>query len=113
MRRILILVALAAFLACSGDDTGTTDAKVTIDPAVAHEVVACDTASWQVANPGQPDGYTCERACQVYVTHSGPSCTVNCPGKPIPNQCQSTFEYEGLTGCCYGDGMPFKFCECQ
>jgi hypothetical protein len=105
-------LALLLLAACGDDSSGNADAN-TVEPAVAHEVIACDTASWQVANPGQPDGYTCERACAVYVQHTSPSCAAICPDKPIADQCQSTFDYMGLRGCCYGNGTPYKFCECE
>jgi hypothetical protein len=117
MFRHATLIAMFT-MACSGDGggggngSGSADAAVDADTAAAHEVVACDTASWQVAIPGLPDGYQCERACQVYEQPTGPACASDCGSFPSGS---STFDYEGLRGCCNGSGPsePFRFCECE
>lgn len=111
-RRLAFSLALAA---CSGDDSpggngnGSADAS-TVDPATAHELIDCDRASYDPVVT-LPNGWRCERACEVRPNASGPSCTPTCA---ITTSCPTTSSFGGLEGCCVSDSSvgQIKFCEC-
>ncbi len=95
MIRSIAFVSLLS--ACTGDDA----------PA-PHEFVECDMG-WR------QNGYTqCEGACQMSspaLLASGPSCAARTSNGNA--NCQKTFEYMDIVGCCIASAPKMLFAECN
>ncbi len=92
------LIALFATLTACTDEP----------PPEPHELVECDMG-WK------QNGYTeCEGACQKSspaLLASGPGCAGTTSNGPV--NCQKTFEYMDLVGCCIASSPKMLFAECN
>lgn len=83
-------------------------AACTEDPPAPHELVDCDMGWTQ-------NGYTqCEGACENSsraLLASGPSCAGTTSNGAV--NCQKTFEYMGIAGCCISSSPKVLFAECN
>jgi hypothetical protein len=87
MRGVVLVVVIAA---CGANDTGKAE-------------VTCG-ASWDKT---PPVAGTCDSACIDTMTGSGASCTTTIVYGPGGGNyvCASTFDFEGVRGCCLDIGM--------
>lgn len=101
MRVAWIFLAFA-LSACSSDDN--------TEPQ--FQVVDCDQ-DWQA-----PAGAQCQRPCEhAVLAASGAACLdarlVQADGTEGVYACSSTFEWEGLQGCCLRDHTQIYFVQCN
>ncbi|MGE0404097.1 MAG: hypothetical protein AB7T06_45740 [Kofleriaceae bacterium] len=94
---IRLIVLFATLTACTEEP-----------PPEPHELVECDMG-WK------QNGYTeCEGACQKSspaLLASGPGCAGTTSNGPV--NCQKTFEYMDLVGCCIASSPKMLFAECN
>jgi hypothetical protein len=95
---VIRLIALCSCLAACAEDP----------PPEPHEFVECD-------NGWKQNGYTeCEGACQMSspaLLASGPSCAATTSNGGV--NCQKTFEYMDIVGCCIASAPQMLFAECN
>lgn len=105
MRTTIVLVALLA--ACGEGISGQ-------DP---HALATCDG---EVGN-GAFEGEVCELACATDIATSVSTCAATYveAGATIDHECQRTFEFDGVSGCCVAflddqmGGAQVVFAECE
>lgn len=87
MAKIVSLAFLASLVACGGSDS-------------PHDVVACNSASWDPASMPLVALERCERACATKPTETMASCRASSPSAPDAENCTQTFVFDGISGCC-------------
>lgn len=75
-----------------------------------NEPVACDGVSWGAEG-------SCAAACEVMPVQDGPRCenaVLTVDDRTLTYVCQSTFRWNGLTGCCaaLNGSLPVYYLEC-